>query len=722
MDHTFLQTITRTIRETLKFKPDASKAEHLSESVVDRAVNLFVSAADLEHPKAIFSLVQIFLFSPYGHPRDIDKAKVYLEKLVTLNGDTEAHHLLGHIYATGLDGHEPDQAMAMLHHTFAARAGHSASQMVLGFRYLNGIGTANSCPRALSYYFQAAQTAMNYFHTGPPGGLSPPRAGIRLSDFEGGVFGERAKGKGRKAVEQEVDELIEYYRYMATSGNLDATYILGEMYYQGTRTIPRDFAKAGRYLLRLEERLESLGPASEWEKPTVEIGAQAFALLGRMHLRGEGFSPNNKTALIYFKKAAEHDNEEGLFWLGMMLIDSGIAKAEGIKYLVKAAEKRHAEANAHLGMLYRDAERYAEAHAHLRLAAQRGSLLATFHLARFYVEGTHVSESCATAAALYKLVAEKGLWNYDHIAQAYLHYRRGEMETAAICYSLAAEMGIEVAQANLAWLIDLGKHPMPFISRAAASNSSIRPNYRMALTYWTRSANQDNGESRVKQGDYYYYGLATAQPPSAEDLQRAASCYQYAAEKYLNSLAMWNVGWMHENGVGVPLDFHLAKRYYDDALANNPDASLPVSLSLIKLGAKFICNYLFASKDSEGLIAFFKPKLPVQDPPSQGTNSPTLPPKPMAEDKEADSESPAPWLKRQANNEEDWSGALPYERLRSQKPGESIVDEYEASGYNLPEDDDDPMLNNILIIVLCVLAGWLIYQRQFGANGAPAAP
>lgn len=609
----------------------------------------------------------------------------------------------------------------MLHHTFAARAGHSASQMVLGFRHLNGIGAANSCPRALSYYHQAAQTVMNNFHTGPPGGLSPPRAGIRLSDFEGGVFGERAKGakgKGREAVEQEADELIEYYRYMATNGNLEATYILGEMYYHGTRTVTRDFNKAGRYLQRLEEKLDALGSPSEWDKANIEIGAQTYSLLGRMYLRGEGFSPSNKTALTYFKKSAEHENEEGLYWLGMMLIDSGTSRAEGIKHLAKAAEKKHAEANARLGLLYRDVERSSEAHTHLRLAAQRGSLLATFHLARFYVEGTQVSESCATAAALYKLVAEKGLWHYDHTAQAYLHHRRGEMETAAVYYSLAAEMGIEVAQANLAWLIDLGKYPMPAISRAAASNSTVRPNYRMALTYWTRSANQDNGESRIKQGDYYYYGLAAAHPPSAEDLKKAASCYQYAAEKYLSSLAMWNIGWMHENGVGVPLDFHLAKRYYDDALSNNPDASLPVSLSLIKLGAKFIFNYFSAPKQGESLISFFHPKPPSQDPPSQEADSPAL----LKESSDEKEESPAPWLQKKPAEDDDWSGALPYERLRNQRSGESIADEHEASGYNLPDDDDDPMLNNILILGLCILVGWLVYQRQFGMNDPPAAP
>jgi hypothetical protein len=40
---------------------------------------------------------------------------------------------------------------------------------------------------------------------------------------------------------------------------------------------------------------------------------------------------------------------------------------------------------------------------------------------------------------------------------------------------------------------------------------------------------------------------------------------------------------MHEHGEGLPKDFHLAKRYYDKALATNPSAALPVYLALAGL-------------------------------------------------------------------------------------------------------------------------------------------
>jgi TPR repeat protein len=30
--------------------------------------------------------------------------------------------------------------------------------------------------------------------------------------------------------------------------------------------------------------------------------------------------------------------------------------------------------------------------------------------------------------------------------------------------------------------------------------------------------------------------------------------------------ALYNLGYMHEFGIGLPLDLHLAKRYYDESL------------------------------------------------------------------------------------------------------------------------------------------------------------
>jgi SEL1 protein len=75
---------------------------------------------------------------------------------------------------------------------------------------------------------------------------------------------------------------------------------------------------------------------------------------------------------------------------------------------------------------------------------------------------------------------------------------------------------------------------------------------RLALTQWTRSAAQRNVDSLVKVGDYYYHGLGDSKEDEATRLEKAAKYYQSAAESQVSALAMWNLGWMYENGVGVP--------------------------------------------------------------------------------------------------------------------------------------------------------------------------
>lgn len=55
------------------------------------------------------------------------------------------------------------------------------------------------------------------------------------------------------------------------------------------------------------------------------------------------------------------------------------------------------------------------------------------------------------------------------------------------------------------------------------------------------------------------------------------------AQSQSNPQAMFNLGYMHEHGQGLPLDLHLAKRYYDQALEVDPAAKLPVKLALVSL-------------------------------------------------------------------------------------------------------------------------------------------
>lgn len=91
---------------------------------------------------------------------------------------------------------------------------------------------------------------------------------------------------------------------------------------------------------------------------------------------------------------------------------------------------------------------------------------------------------------------------------------------------------------------------------------------RIALTYWTRSAAQDNVDALVKLGDYYFKGIGTGLTSEDEleeggnevtggpQYEKAATFYQSAATSRLSAMAMWNLGWMHETGQGVPQVSH----------------------------------------------------------------------------------------------------------------------------------------------------------------------
>lgn len=67
-----------------------------------------------------------------------------------------------------------------------------------------------------------------------------------------------------------------------------------------------------------------------------------------------------------------------------------------------------------------------------------------------------------------------------------------------------------------------------------------------------RSAAQRNVDALVKVGDYHFYGLGMGEQNESVRWEKAAAYYQAAADMQVSALAEWNLGWMYENGVGVP--------------------------------------------------------------------------------------------------------------------------------------------------------------------------
>ena len=100
---------------------------------------------------------------------------------------------------------------------------------------------------------------------------------------------------------------------------------------------------------------------------------------------------------------------------------------------------------------------------------------------------------------------------------------------------------------------------------------------QLAFDNFYLAAEQGNIEARVKIGDYLYYGLGVE-----KELEKAADQY-HIAERSGSSQAAFNVAYMYENGLGVPSDYHLAKRYYERSFELSGDAVLAVSLALLKL-------------------------------------------------------------------------------------------------------------------------------------------
>lgn len=75
--------------------------------------------------------------------------------------------------------------------------------------------------------------------------------------------------------------------------------------------------------------------------------------------------------------------------------------------------------------------------------------------------------SCAIAVSFYKLVAERGTWEDNLLKDAddtwNLGTERGS-EMAMLRWWVAAERGYEVAQNNLAYVLDQGENDSPFVA------------------------------------------------------------------------------------------------------------------------------------------------------------------------------------------------------------------------------------------------------------------
>lgn len=522
------------------------------------AYELLKQAAGLRHMEAHATLIWARLFgTKAAHPMPLDLELAYALatfKQLAERGLPSAHMGLGFLYATGL-GVNASQAKALLHYTMAALGGDTRAQMALGYRHWAGVTTADSCERALDYYRKVANKVAE--EVSLSGGPVVQR--IRLLDeqenpgYNSGIFDQ---------------DLIEYYQLLAKKGDIQAQLGLGQLHYHGGRGVPLDHERA----------LEYFQHAADGGNPV------AMAFLGKIYLEGSDIvKQDNETAYKYFKKAAERGNPVGQSGLGLMyLYGKGVERdpAKALQFFSLAADQGWVDGQLQLGNMYfsgtgvrRD---YKLANKYFNLASQSGHVLAFYNLAQMHATGTGMMRNCPAAVDLLKNVAERGKWS-NRLMIAHQDYREGRTNEALVNYLLLSEMGYEVAQSNAAFILD----------KLEASIFDEEGSLVRALSLWARAAAQGYSTAQVKLGDAHYYGRGTK-----VDYEAAAGYYRSASEQQHNAQAMFNLGYMHERGLGLAKDRYLAKRCYDQAAEASPDAKIPVALALIKLSFLFGLDYL----------------------------------------------------------------------------------------------------------------------------------
>ncbi|CAL9121617.1 unnamed protein product [Musa acuminata var. zebrina] len=494
-------------------------------------------------------------------PADMEAAAAEIEAAASA-GLPHAQSALGFLHGTGLMRSQ-SRPKSFLYHHFAAKGGNMQSKMVLAYTYFR----QDMHEEAVKLYAELAEVAIASFRISKEPPVIEP---IRI--HSGTEENKEALRKSRG----EADENFQIIEYQALKGNSFAMYQIGLLYYYGLRGVRRDNTKALHWLLKAVEKGDP----------------RAMEFLGEMYTRGAGVERNYTKAFELLTLASKHKLYSAYNGLGYLYAKGyGVEKKNYTKakeYFEKAVENKEPGGYYNLGVLYLKGigvKRDLETACKLFLAAANaGQPKAVYQVARLFQTGIGLKKNLQIATHLYKTVAERGPWS-SLSSCALESYLKGDVGKSLLLYSRMAELGYEVAQSNAAWILD--KYGEQSICMGESGFCTNTERHLRAHTLWWQASEQGNEHAALLIGDAYYYGRGIAR-----DYERAAEAYMHARSQS-NAQAIFNIGYMHEHGQGLPLDLHLAKRYYDQALAVDPAAQLPVKLALMGLWIRM--NYADSS-------------------------------------------------------------------------------------------------------------------------------
>lgn len=508
----------------------------------------------------------------------------------TIGIDVSAAYTLGHLYHYGFRGVKQNLTKSVEYYEIAGINGHWESSGHACNFYLWGIGVQQDVNEALTYCTLGAPLGLD--------GCWQRHEMIQADAENVAECDENALNglgllhllgvEGRVNIDLVAAE--KYFMLAKALGNADAAYNLGMMYlgwkthFKNVLDLDEDGVSAAE---GVDSRLPPSGGAGGTRKSG---GTERFAL----HVSKLGKDQ-------VFKGPLQDDT------------------TQAIKLLTAAANKGHVQAKHRLGMIYAE-----------------GITLQTSVL-RY----ESVKTDCAKAKGMFQWIVDNASpTRSKRLRRAYKDYISGNLETSLRNYLAAAETGSSVGQVNAAFLMERGvclgldavncaKASVRLWKAAAARGHAeaclrvgdfyyygrLRGNklpvgpfgwiqyilypekyLPILVSQWASkilaSIRDVGGDERIqacdgengscKEGDYRDDGESEALVDV--DLNMAAHFYQVAVERHQSPRANFNLGFMHQWGLGLKQDFPLAKRHYDLAASGNlRESELVVQTALMAM-------------------------------------------------------------------------------------------------------------------------------------------
>lgn len=247
----------------------------------------------------------------------------------------------------------------------------------------------------------------------------------------------------------------------------------------------------------------------------------ALFTLGTYYWRGVDVRRNRKTAIKWWKLAAEQGHTEAMFRVGMAyMLGKGVEKdkQEAARLWKIAADQGFAQAQYRLGLCYSQGDGIErnkdEALRWWKLAAEQGYGQARIALGKMYYEGDGVDQNYEEAV---KWFSESEYW----MGKCYLLGHGVEQNIKK-----TIELWESIADGSYSMYLEL--------AHLYSDGIYMEPNYQKAAYWWTQAASDDredptNGvpEALYELAQYYFEGQGVE-----KDHQRALDCFKWAIKSY----------------------------------------------------------------------------------------------------------------------------------------------------------------------------------------------